>query len=107
MPRLTLPDATINYEATGTGPPVLFIQGVGLTGRGWSPQLEALAADHTCIAFDNRGIGSSGGRTDGLTVDLMARDALGLLAGLGIDQAHVVGHSLGGVIAQRMALLEP
>jgi aminoacrylate hydrolase len=78
-----------------------------LAGRGWSPQVASLAADHTCVVFDNRGIGASRGHTDGLTVDVMARDALAVLDALGLHRAHVVGHSLGGVIAQRVALLRP
>jgi pimeloyl-ACP methyl ester carboxylesterase len=80
---------------------------VGLTGRGWSPQTSELARDHRCISFDNRGIGESTGDIGTLSVDMLARDALALLDALHIERAHLVGHSLGGVIVQRMALIAP
>jgi pimeloyl-ACP methyl ester carboxylesterase len=86
---------------------VLFVQGVGVEGRGWRPQVEELSSDYACTVYDNRGIGKSRGDTKGLTIDVMARDALALLDRLGVARAHVVGHSLGGVIAQRLAFLRP
>jgi aminoacrylate hydrolase len=107
MPSIRLDDAEISYTDTGHGPAVLFVQGVGLAGRAWSPQTNDLERDYRCISFDNRGLGASRGDTRGLTVEHMARDALGLLDALKIERAHVVGHSLGGVIAQRLALIAP
>lgn len=105
MPSISLGDAEIHYEVTGDGPPIVFVQGVGVAGCGWSPQVEDLSNDHRCIVIDNRGIGGSRGETKGLTVDVMARDALAVLDALGLARAHLVGHSLGGVIVQRMALI--
>lgn len=99
--------AELGFEVRGTGPDVVFVQGVGLTGAAWSPQIDELARDHRCIALDNRGIGKSTGDTSKLSVDLMARDALALMDALKVSRAHLVGHSLGGVIVQRMALLAP
>jgi pimeloyl-ACP methyl ester carboxylesterase len=107
VPTIDANGAELAYEARGSGPDVLFIQGVGLGGCAWSPQVDELAQDHRCIAVDNRGIGQSRGDTGALSVDLMARDALAILDALAIRSAHVVGHSLGGVIAQRLALLAP
>jgi len=107
MPSIKLSDVEISYTDTGQGPVVLFVQGVGLEGRAWSPQTRALARDHRCISFDNRGLGASRGDTRALSVEHMARDALGLLDALRVERAHVVGHSLGGVIAQRLALIAP
>jgi pimeloyl-ACP methyl ester carboxylesterase len=92
------------YEVRGDGPPVLFIQGVGVHGGGWKPQVDALADHYRCLTFDNRGMGGSqplGGR---LSVEQMADDARALLDAQGWDSAHVVGHSMGGPIALELAL---
>lgn len=107
MPTLRLPDAEIAYTLHGpaSDTPVLFVPGLGLSGASWRPQVEAVARTHRCIVIDNRGIGDSRGETDALTVELMARDVLAVLDAEGARQAHLVGHSLGGVIIQRLALL--
>ncbi|MBX3219210.1 MAG: alpha/beta fold hydrolase [Labilithrix sp.] len=86
---------------------MLFLQGVGVARCAWEPQVRTLAHDYRCIAVDHRGIGGSEGSLDGLSVDRMARDALAVIESLGLDRVHVVGHSLGGVVAQRFALLAP
>lgn len=105
MPSVSLTDAEIAYEVAGEGAPVVFLQGVGLAGRAWQPQVAALSASYRCVTIDNRGIGGSHGDTSQLSVELMARDAWAVLDALGLEQVHLVGHSLGGVIIQRMALL--
>ena len=105
MPTLSIDGAELSYQVSGSGPPILFVQGVGLAGLAWSPQVAALSLRHRCITVDNRGIGHSRGDTSGLSVDRMARDALAVLDALAIERAHLVGHSLGGVIVQRMAML--
>ncbi|HEX8363304.1 MAG TPA: alpha/beta fold hydrolase [Longimicrobium sp.] len=97
----------LSYEVAGEGPPVLFIQGVGVHGRGWSPQVEALSSGFRCLSFDNRGMGASQPLTLPLTVEQMTEDALALLTCQGWDSAHVVGHSLGGPIALELALSAP
>jgi pimeloyl-ACP methyl ester carboxylesterase len=107
MPILELEDANISYELTGRGEPVLFIQGCGVTGSGWRPQVEELAQDFQCLTFDNRGIGKSSTPNANLTVEQMANDAASLIEDAGWQSAHVVGHSLGGVIAQQLALNVP
>jgi pimeloyl-ACP methyl ester carboxylesterase len=98
---------TIAYTTRGNGPAALFIQGVAVHGSGWLPQTEELAGDFRCISFDNRGIGGSRPVPRRLTVESMADDAFALLDHLGIGSAHLIGHSLGGVIAQHMALSHP
>ena len=96
------------YWTRGHGPPVFFIQGTGLHGNGWLPQIEALSADHSCLWFDNRGIGLSDVLgSAAVTVQQMANDALAVLDAAGWQQAHVVGHSLGGCIALELALSRP
>jgi pimeloyl-ACP methyl ester carboxylesterase len=104
---LKVDGAELWSEVRGMGPDVLFVQGVGLGGQAWSPQIDALCRDYKCLTFDNRGVGKSTGDITALSVDSMARDALAVLDSRAIARAHLVGHSLGGVIVQRMALLAP
>src|SRR5690606_17693505 len=66
-----------------------------------------LAADFRCVSFDNRGIGGRRPMPRKLTVEAMADDTVALLDHLGIGSAHLIGHSLGGVVAQHMALAHP
>jgi aminoacrylate hydrolase len=99
--------AQISYERTGNGPAVLLIQGVAAIGETWRPQIEALAGQFTVVSFDNRGIGKStfeGGR---LTIEAMALDALAIMRAEHLESFHVVGHSMGGLIAQELALTAP
>jgi len=107
MAQLTLADGSIYHERRGSGPPILFIQGIGVTGSGWGPQVEELSRDFDCISFDNRGIGRSTSATKRLTVVQMAADARALMDEVGWTSAHVVGHSMGGMIAQQLALDAP
>jgi len=73
-------------------------------GAGWQPQVEALAEHYTCLTFDNRGMGGSQPLGAPITVAQMAEDAFAIMDGLGWSSAHVVGHSLGGLVAQQLAL---
>jgi len=107
MPHLSRPDVTISYTLAGSGAPVLFIQGIGVTGDGWQPQIAALSARWETLSFDNRGIGKSVPCTGDISIDAMAGDALGLIEAAGWESAHLVGHSMGGVIAQQLALNSP
>ena len=91
----------------GEGAPVVFIQGVGVHGRGWTPQVEELRSHFRCLIFDNRGMGESQPAAVPITVEQMAKDSLWLMSELGWDSAHVVGHSLGGPVALQMALDSP
>lgn len=96
------------YWTRGDGPAVFFVQGTGLHGNGWLPQIESLSKDHACMWFDNRGMGLSqplGNVT--ISVEQMANDALAVLDAARCQQAHVVGHSLGGCIAIELALSKP
>ena len=95
----------LHYSVRGAGAPVLLIQGVGVHGDGWTPQVEALAPGYCCITFDNRGMGKSQPGCLAVTVEQMANDALAVLDAAGVDEpAHVVGHSLGGCVALQLAL---
>lgn len=96
---------SLSYTVRGSGPPVLFIQGVATHGDGWKPQTDALADRFTCLSFDNRGLGQSQPVGDApITVEQMAEDARVLVDEMKWDSVHVVGHSLGGLIALHFAL---
>src|SRR6476660_9536674 len=92
------------YDTRGEGPAVLLLQGVGVHGDGWTPQTDALASRFRCITFDNRGMGRSQPAGGAITVEQMADDALAILDAEKVEAAHVVGHSLGGLVALRLAL---
>lgn len=107
MPTLELQDGCrLSYDVAGDGQPVLLIQGVGVIGSGYRPQVGALSSRHRVAWFDNRGVGRST-LVGALSIERMAGDALALMDHLGFDRAHVVGHSMGGVIAQELALRAP
>ena len=80
------------------------IQGAGLVGEGWRPQVNELSKQFTVVTFDNRGIGESVLDGGELTIEAMAEDALAVMDAERIDRFHVVGHSMGGLIAQALAL---
>jgi len=92
---------------SGSGPPVVFIQGVGLHGDGWLPQVSWLDRAYACMRFDNRGIGKSQPLGARLSVERMAEDVRALMDAAGWDDAHVVGHSLGALVALELALGSP
>jgi pimeloyl-ACP methyl ester carboxylesterase len=92
------------YTVRGAGPAVLWIQGVGVHGDGWRPQVDELAARFRCVTFDHRGLGQSAAPRGPITVPSLAADALAVLDAERIDAAHVVGHSLGGLVAAELAL---
>lgn len=94
----------LSGSVSGSGPPVLFIQGTGLHGDGWLPQVVGLHDRHECLWFDNRGMGKSQPVGAAITVEQMAQDALAMMDARGWATAHVVGHSLGGLLALHLAL---
>ena len=83
---------------------MLAIQGVGLTGGGWKPQVDGLSHEYTLLTFDNRGIGGSARGKAPLTVERMAADALAIADAERLDRFHLLGHSMGGLIALHVAL---
>lgn len=99
--------ARLSYTRIGTGTPVMLIQGVGAIGNVWRPQVEALRDRYSVIAFDNRGIGASTIIGGSLSIEAMADDVLAILDAEEIARCHVVGHSMGGLIAMQVALTSP
>jgi 3-oxoadipate enol-lactonase len=100
-------DVQLAYEVLGEGPPLLLIQGLGYGGRGWGATLDLLAEDFTAAAFDNRGFGASDAPSGPYGVRDLAEDARAVLDAAGFERAHVVGASLGGMVAQELALAHP
>jgi pimeloyl-ACP methyl ester carboxylesterase len=86
---------------------VLLIQGVGASGLAWKPQIETLSHRYQAIAFDNPGIGLAPDPVEPVTVGSLADHALRVLEAAGAHSAHLVGHSLGGLVALELALREP
>ena len=97
----------IAWESRGEGPPLLLIQGLGYGRWSWEPIVPGLAARHRVVCFDNRGIGESDKPQGPYTAAQMAGDALQVLDEAGIERAHVLGASLGGMIAQELAVAAP
>lgn len=107
MAEAKFPGLKLHYARVGEGAPVVFIQGVGIPGRAWAPQVERLMDSFECVVFDNRGVGESAGELEGMTVGTMVDDLRLLLDHLGLARVHLVGHSLGGVIATDFAIQFP
>jgi 3-oxoadipate enol-lactonase len=108
MPKLRVGEIELDYERSGSGPPLLLIMGMSGTALHWGePFLELLRRDFEVIVYDHRGVGASTHLSGPITTAQMAEDASGLLAALEIDSAHVLGISMGGMIAQELALAHP
>jgi pimeloyl-ACP methyl ester carboxylesterase len=97
----------LHYEVHGSGDPVLLIMGLGSNAFGWYRTIPWLSERYEVIAFDNRGTGRSDVPPGPYSMARMADDAAAVLDAAGHGQAHVVGASLGGMIAQRFALAYP
>ena len=104
MPFATIDDHRIHYEVRGSGTPLLLIPGLPQISSDWFPFADSLTNTFTVIAYDNRGSGQSDEPEGWYTIELMARDALGLLDALDIERTHVFGTSMGGMIAQELAI---
>lgn len=96
------------WKAGRGGPRVLLIMGFGMRGEIWQPQIAGLQNDHQLLFFDNRGVGQSArGFQRTWTMKDMAQDALRVMNEAGWSDAHLVGVSMGGMIAQELALMVP
>jgi 3-oxoadipate enol-lactonase len=95
------------WESTGQGAPVLLVMGLGLSGGAWWRTVPVLARRVRVITFDHRGVGRSRAFSPVYTTEAMADDAVSVLDAAGIGRAHVYGISLGGMVAQQLALRHP
>jgi pimeloyl-ACP methyl ester carboxylesterase len=107
MPLVQLNGIDRFYQERGSGDALLLINGLGGSALNWEPLLPALAARFRVITSDNRGVGRSAAPPGPYTTRQMADDAAALLTHLGVERAHVVGSSMGGMIAQELALTYP
>jgi 3-oxoadipate enol-lactonase len=107
MSTAKIRDIEMYYEEHGAGDPLLLIMGLAADSNGWMFQVPDFAKRYRTIIFDNRGVGRSSKPAGPYSVHQMADDAVGLMEHLGIPRAHVVGVSMGGMIAQEVALRNP
>jgi len=108
MPTVDAGGTELHYARAGEGEPLLLIQGMSATHLAWGrPFLSELEADFDTVVFDNRGMGLSGRAELPFGIAEMAEDAAALLDALELESAHVVGISMGGMIAQELALAHP
>ncbi len=108
MPSIDAGGTELHYLRAGAGEPMLLIQGMSATHLTWGrPFLSPLEESFDCIVFDNRGMGLSGRAEMPFATADLARDTVGLLDALEIENAHVVGISMGGMVAQELALAHP
>lgn len=107
MPLISVNNITLSYHTIGSGPPLVFISGLGMDHMCWLYQIPEFHQRNKLILFDNRGMGQSTGSRDQYTTKLMADDVASLLNRLNIEKAHIVGTSMGGMIAQELAINYP
>jgi len=107
MPTVRANGIDLYFEEHGSGEPLLLIMGWGGNAATWQPQIPGLAEHYRLIVFDNRGAGRSSAPDEPYTIRQMAADTLGLLDALEVARAHVFGISMGGMIAQELALEQP
>ncbi len=107
MPRILIGECSLYYERQGAGFPVLFVPGLSGFGSFWRDQVAAFAKKFEVLTHDHRGIGESEASRGAYTIEKLSRDVVGLMDALGIEKAHVVGHSAGGAIAQVLAIEHP
>jgi len=95
------------YEVHGKGEPLLLIAGRGANLTAWQFQIPEFSKKYRVVAFDNRGSGRTDAPDKPYSIGMMADDAIGLMDTLGIGEAHILGHSMGGYIAQTIAIEFP
>jgi pimeloyl-ACP methyl ester carboxylesterase len=107
MPKADIGDVRINYEVHGEGEPVVLITGLGGEVAFWKRYIPFLSRAHQLVVLDNRGAGETEYPSTLFTVGNMAEDVAGLMRFLGYDRYHVLGWSMGGNVAQRLAIDHP
>lgn len=104
MPFVKANGINIYYELHGSGEPLVLIAGIGYGSWMWHKMIPGLAEHFQVISFDNRGAGQSDIPPGPYSAQLLAADTAGLIDALGLEHAHVMGHSMGGFIAQALVL---
>ena len=104
MPKVKTHGIELYYETQGSGTSLILISGLGYTLWQWHRMIPFLAEHFQVVAFDNRGVGQSDKPVGPYTAQMLAADTAGLLDALAFEKAIVMGHSMGGFIAQALAL---
>lgn len=107
MPKAKIEDFEIYYEITGSGEPVLLVPGLGGAGSYWKPNVDEFAKHFQVIVHDHRGTGLSTKSKIQYSVEQMTEDMIKLMDVLGIEKAHLVGHSTGAAMGQIAAIKHP
>ncbi len=107
MPKVTANGIEIYYESHGEGQPLVLISGIGYTNWQWHRMVPYLADRFRVITFDNRGVGQTDKPAGPYSAHMLAADTVGLLDTLDIEKAIIMGHSMGGFIAQALAIEFP
>src|SRR5215213_5360474 len=107
MAMITLNGIDVFYEKRGQGDPVLLVHGLGSSTEDWEAQVDALAHEFTVITYDVRGHGRTAKPATSYSVAQFAADAAALVCALGLGPVHVVGLSMGGMIAFQLAADHP
>lgn len=107
MPQLTVNNISLYFERHGAGDDLILIGGLTSDHQVWKSTLRELSKHFRVLIFDNRGAGQSSTPNYPYTMEMMATDTLQLMDALKIGRAHIVGHSMGGGIAQQIALMAP
>jgi pimeloyl-ACP methyl ester carboxylesterase len=107
MPRLARGDVDLDYEVRGAGKPLLLIAGLASDRAFWFPVIDVLAVRHQLVLVDNRGAGRTSPLDVPTSIDAMANDCIALVRHLRLPEVDLVGHSMGGMIAQRVAATCP
>jgi 3-oxoadipate enol-lactonase len=107
MPSIQVNGIEVNYQTFGQGPPLLFIHGLGSSGRDWEYQFTPFSDDFQVIIFDVRGHGKSSKPAGPYSVPLFAKDCAAMLKVLDVEKPHVVGVSMGAMIGLQLAVDYP
>jgi len=107
MPIVRANGVVLKYEIKGRGEPLVLISDLGSDMTTWGLQVAEFAYDNFVISFDNRGVGGSDAPDGPYSVEMLAQDTLALMDVLGVEQAHVLGTSLGGMVGLEMAVSRP
>ena len=106
MPKAKIGEIEIYYEEQGQGEPLMMILGLGQDTATWGYQISEFSDQFRVIVFDNRDSGKSSSCNEIYTTETMAQDTIGLMDYLGIDRVNLLGISMGGMIAQQVALMD-
>jgi 3-oxoadipate enol-lactonase len=107
MPLAKVGDISLCYKVSGDGQPLILITGFASAQNLWYSQVRAFSRDYRVVTFDNRGFGKSDNPPGPFTTKMLAGDTIALMGRLGIGKAHIVAGSMGGMIAQEMAIDHP